>query len=93
MVVVWNVIHGVAGIRSAAGAEGSAKTWGIIAGVASILLAIVIAVLIFVIPGATLTGVIWTVGIWAIIFGVMLVVAAIQVRVAANQAKASPKAA
>lgn len=86
IVVIWNVIHGVAGIRSAAGAEdGRAKTWGIIAGVASILLAVLIAVLAFVVPGATLFGVIWAIGIWAILFGIMLVVMAIQVRAAWNK--------
>jgi uncharacterized membrane protein HdeD (DUF308 family) len=93
LVVVWNVIHGVAGIRSAAGAEdGRAKTWGIIAGVASILLAVLIAVLIFAVPGATLYGVIWAVGIWAILFGIMLVVMAIQVRMVwRNASSTTPK--
>ena len=33
-IVIWNITHGVAGIRSAAGApSGTAKTVGIIAGV------------------------------------------------------------
>ncbi len=92
-VVIWNVIHGVAGLRSAAGAEDSkSKTWGIVAGIASILLAVVLAVLILVAPGSTLFGLIWVVGIWAIIFGVMLIVMAIQARTAWNKAGSSPAA-
>lgn len=88
-IVIWNVIHGVAGLRSAAGAEGgSQKTWGIIAGIASILLAIVIAILTITNPVATVFSLIWVVGIWAIIFGIMLVVMAIQVRVAVNKGAA-----
>jgi uncharacterized membrane protein HdeD (DUF308 family) len=91
LVVIWNVIHGVAGIRSAAGArDGSrAKTWGIVAGVASILLGILLGIIVLVDPGATLIGVVWAVGIWAILFGIMLIVMAIQVRSAWHKAHAA----
>lgn len=82
MVVIWNVIHGVAGIRSAAGAEGKGRTWGIVAGIASILLGVALAILVIMVPGATLFGLIWAIGIWAILFGIMLIVMAIQVRTA-----------
>lgn len=92
-IVIWNVIHGIAGLRSAAGAEdGSTKTWGIVAGIASILLAIVIAILVILNPIATVLSLIWVVGIWAIIFGIMLVVMAIQTRVAWNKAGAAKTA-
>lgn len=86
-IVIYNVTHGFAGIRSAAGAEGRAKTWGIVAGVLTILAGIVLGILTLVIPGATVLGLIWLVGIYAILFGIMLIVAAIQVRIAANGAK------
>jgi uncharacterized membrane protein HdeD (DUF308 family) len=80
-IVIWNVMHGVIGIGSAAGAAaGSAKTWGIIAGVVSILFGILLGILTWVQPGSALLGLIWLIGIYAIIFGVMLVVTAIQVR-------------
>jgi uncharacterized membrane protein HdeD (DUF308 family) len=88
-IVIWNVMAGAAGIRSAAGAhDGRAKTWGIISGVLSILFGVVLAILILVTPGATLLGLVWAVGIFAVLFGIMLVVTAIQVRVAFNGAKA-----
>jgi len=92
LVVLWTIVfyyvtHGVAGIRSAAGAEGSGRTWGIVGGVLTIIAGIILGVLTLVTPGATLLGLIWLVGIYAILFGVMLVVAAIQVRIAANKAR------
>jgi uncharacterized membrane protein HdeD (DUF308 family) len=80
-IVIWNVMHGAAGIRSAAGAsEGRARTWGIVAGVLTIVFGVALGVLILLTPGATLLGLVWVVGIYAIVFGVMLVVTAIQVR-------------
>jgi uncharacterized membrane protein HdeD (DUF308 family) len=82
-IVIWNLMHGFAGIRSAAGAtEGRAKTWGIIGGILSIVFGIVLGVLVLLTPGATLLGLVWAVGIYAILFGVTLVVTAIQVRIA-----------
>lgn len=80
-IVIWNVMHGVAGLRSAAGAPaGGAKTIGIIAGVLTILFGILLGVLTVVTPVVALLGLIWLIGLYAIVFGVMLAVAAIQVR-------------
>ena len=93
-IVIWNLTHGFAGIRSAAGArEGRAKTWGIVGGVLTLVFGIVLGVLILLTPGATLLGLIWTVGIYAVVFGVTLVVTAIQVRIAAGSNSASVKTA
>jgi uncharacterized membrane protein HdeD (DUF308 family) len=93
-IVIWNLMHGFAGIRSAAGAaDGRAKTWGIVAGVLTLVFGIVLGVLILLTPGATLLGLIWAVGIYAVIFGVTLVVTAIQVRIAAHSNSATVKTA
>ncbi len=81
-IVIWNVMHGVSGIYSAAGAaSGSAKAWGIVAGVLSVVFGIVLGILLLVTPGAAILGFVWLVGVYAIAFGVMLAVIAIQVRV------------
>ena len=85
-IVFWNVITGIASISSVSRASGSTKTWGILIGVLSIAFGVLLAVLVWVTPGATVLGLIWIVGIYAIIFGVMLVVAAIQVRAALARA-------
>jgi len=82
-IVFWNIMTGVASISSVIRSSGSGKTWGIVVGVLSIAFGILLGVLIWVTPGATVLGLIWVVGIYAIIFGIMLVVAAIQVRAAA----------
>lgn len=80
-IVFWNVMTGVAGIRSAAGAaEGRAKTWGIVAGVVSLVFGVILAIVILITPGATLLGLVWAVGIYAIVFGITLIVTAVQVR-------------
>lgn len=81
-IVIWNVMHGVTGIYSAAGAaSGSAKTWGIVAGVLSVVFGIILGILLLVTPAAAILGFVWLVGVYAIAFGVMLAVTAIQVRV------------
>jgi uncharacterized membrane protein HdeD (DUF308 family) len=86
-IVIWAVISGVMGLRSAAGASsGRAKTWGIVAGVLSLVFGVILAVAVIITPGATLLSLIWTAGVWAIIFGVVLVVTAIQVRAGATKA-------
>lgn len=88
-IVIWNIMHGFAGIRSAAGAAaGGAKTWGVVAGVVSIVFGVVLAIVILVTPGATLLGLVWAVGIFAVVLGIMLVVSAIQVRLAVGHASA-----
>lgn len=81
-IVIYNVMHGVSGIYSAAGAaQGSAKTWGVVAGVLSIVFGVILGILLLVTPGAAILGFVWLVGVYAIAFGVMLAVTAIQVRV------------
>jgi len=87
MIVIWTVATGIMGLRSAAGAaSGRAKTVGIVAGVVSVVFGIVLAVALWLAPGSTVLGLVWSVGIWAVVFGVMLVVSAIMVRASAKPA-------
>jgi uncharacterized membrane protein HdeD (DUF308 family) len=80
-VVVYTLLHGIMGIASAAGIrEGSGRVWGIVAGVVSIVFAILLALFVLLGPGATVLSLIWVVGIYAIIFGIVLIVAAMKVR-------------
>jgi uncharacterized membrane protein HdeD (DUF308 family) len=82
--VIWAVVSGVMGLRSAAGASsGRARTWGIVAGILSLVFGVVLAIAIVLSPGATLISLIWTIGVWAIIFGITLVITAIFVRASA----------
>jgi uncharacterized membrane protein HdeD (DUF308 family) len=87
--VIWSVVSGVMGLRSAAGAEsGRARTWGIVAGILSVVFGVVLAIAIILSPGATLISLVWTIGVWAIIFGLTLVITAVFVR--ANAPAATP---
>lgn len=80
-IVIWNITHGFVGIRTAAGAPaGSAKTWGIVAGVLSIVFGVLLGILTWTIPGSALVGLVYLIGFYAIVFGAMLIVTAIQVR-------------
>ena len=81
-IVIFNVMHGVSGIYSAAGAaSGSAKGWGIVAGALSVVFGIVLGILLLVTPAAAILGFVWLVGVYAIAFGIMLAITAIAVRV------------
>jgi uncharacterized membrane protein HdeD (DUF308 family) len=93
-IVIWAIVSGVMGLRSAAGAEsGRAKTWGIVSGILSLVFGVILAIAVIVTPGATLISLIWTVGIYAILFGITLVVTSIYVRTAAGKiaSSAGPK--
>ena len=80
-IVFWSIMTGIMGIRSAAGAPaGRARTFGIGSGVVSLVFGVILAISLFLSPDATVLGLIWTVGIFAIVFGVMLVVAAVSAR-------------
>jgi uncharacterized membrane protein HdeD (DUF308 family) len=90
-IVIWSIVSGIMGLRSAAGAEsGRGRTWGIVAGILSLVFGVILAIAVIITPGATLLSLIWTVGIYAILFGITLIVTAIYVRSAAGKA---PKAA
>ena len=80
-IVFWNIMTGIASIQAATKSEaGSAKTWMIVAGVVSLVFAVILAIAVLATPGVTLLGLIWAVGIYAIVFGIMLIVTAIHVR-------------
>ncbi|HWR84553.1 MAG TPA: DUF308 domain-containing protein [Rhodoglobus sp.] len=80
-IVIWNIATGIAGVRSAAGApSGRGRTFAIVAAVVSIVFGVILAIAMLLTPGATVLGLIWVVGIYAIVFGVMLVGTAIHVR-------------
>ncbi len=89
-IVIWSIVSGIMGLRSAAGAmSGRGKTWGIVAGILSLVFGIILAIAVLLTPGATLLSLIWTVGIYAILSGIALIVTAIYVRASVG---AAPKA-
>jgi uncharacterized membrane protein HdeD (DUF308 family) len=80
-IVIYAVMHGALGIRSAAGvSDGRTRTIGIVSGVLTLAFGILLGILTLVTPGATVLGLIWIVGVYAIVFGVMFIVIAVQLR-------------
>jgi uncharacterized membrane protein HdeD (DUF308 family) len=85
-IAIWAVASGIMALRAAGAAQGRERTGGIVAGILSIALGVGLAIAILVNPGATLLSLIWTAGVWAIIFGVLLIVTAFGVRRAVRSA-------
>lgn len=80
MIVAYNLVHGVMVIGVAVKSE-RGRAWGIVAGVLSVLFSVVLAILILVTPGTAVLGLIFAVGIYAVVFGITLAAAAIATRV------------
>ena len=87
---IWAIIIGVleimASIRHRA-VPNSGWVWGIIGGA----LAILFGILVLIRPGAGLVSIIWIIGIWAIVWGITLIVLGVQLRKAANTTEASTR--
>ena len=93
MVGIWAIIIGILQIVSSVrhrAIPNSGWVWGIIGGALSILFGI----LVLIWPGTGLVTIIWIIGIWAIVWGVTLIVLGVKLRKAASttEAGASPTA-
>jgi uncharacterized membrane protein HdeD (DUF308 family) len=87
IVVVWAIMSGIFGIPAAASiASGGAKVLGIVFSVLSILFGILLAILLFTTPQSALIGLIYVLGAYAVLAGLVLVIIAFQARGAANEA-------
>ena len=95
-IVIWSIVMGISGIGAAASlADGGRKVLAFVAAILSIVFGIVLAIITIVTPVATAQSLIWVVGVYAILFGGMLVGLAIQARGihAKRVGTASPKVA
>ena len=80
-IVIYAVMHGALGIASAAGLrDGRSRALGIVSAVLTLLFGILLGILTLITPGATVLSLIWIVGVYAILFGAMFIVAAFQLR-------------
>ena len=87
IVAIWAIVSGIFGIPAAASiASGGAKVLGIVFSVLSILFGILLAILLFTTPQSALIGLIYVLGAYAVLAGIVLVVIAFQARSAANAA-------
>jgi uncharacterized membrane protein HdeD (DUF308 family) len=93
IVAVWAIITGILQIMSSVrhrAVPNSGWVWGIIGGALSILFGI----LLLIWPDTGLVTIIWIIGIWAVVWGIILIVLGLQLRKAARMsgASASPSA-
>lgn len=94
LIGVYAIMMGISGIPAAASlVDGGRKALGFIVAVLSILLGIALLVIVFVSPLNGIVNLIWIIGAYAIIIGVVLIVAAIQARRMSPAATAKPAAA
>lgn len=81
-IVIWSIVAGVLGLRSALGATGGSRIWGVLVSLLSIVLGVVLAIAVITSPQSTLLGLIWLVGIYELIYGIVLIVVAVRARLA-----------
>ncbi len=82
LIAFYAVAMGIAGFPAAASmTDGGRKVLGYIVSVLSIVFGVILAIIVLVNPLAGVLNLIWVAGIWAIVIGVMLVIAAISARV------------
>ena len=93
LIGVYAIMMRIAGIPAAASVvDGGRKVLGFIVAILSILLGIALLVVVFVAPLSGIVNLIWLVGIYAIVVGVVLIIAAIQARRMSPAATAKPAA-
>lgn len=89
IIVIYGFVHGAVSIATASGLRGSpGNGWAVFSGVLSILFAIVLAVIITLSPSASVLSLIWVAGVYVVIFGAMLIIAAFAARRAVKTALA-----
>lgn len=78
LVAIWAVVTGILEIAAAFALRGfAAREWALaLAGIVSILFGIVL----FIFPGAGLLSILWLVGIYGIVFGILFIVRAFQLQ-------------
>jgi uncharacterized membrane protein HdeD (DUF308 family) len=78
LVAIWAVVTGIMEIIAAFAIRGFAgREWAL--GLAGVL-SIIFGVVLFIFPGAGILSILWLVGIYAIIFGILFIVRAFQMR-------------
>lgn len=75
-IVIWSVAAGALGIRASLAARRAGGSWvlGVIANVLTVLLGLLLAISAITQPVGTALGLLWIVGLWAVVFGIVFIV-------------------
>lgn len=85
IIAIWAILNGIFGVPAAASvASGGAKVLGIVVSVLSILAGVLLVIMLFTTPVQAVEGLIYVLGAYAVLTGVVLIVAAFRARAAAN---------
>jgi uncharacterized membrane protein HdeD (DUF308 family) len=85
VVAIWAVVTGFMEIVAAFALRGfAAREWAL--GLAGVL-SVIFGIILFIFPGAGLLSILWLVGIYAIVFGILFIVRAFQMRSWASSAR------
>lgn len=86
LVAFWSIVNGVAGFPAAhAMADGGRKVWAYVVSALAVLFGVALIIIATVTPGDAVQALVWTIGVYAIVSGVLLVVLAIGARSTARR--------
>ncbi len=86
LIAFWSILTGIAGFPAAhAMADGGRKVWAYIAAAASVLFGLGLALITALSPEDAVRSLIWVIGAYAIVAGVLLIVVAIGARTTAKK--------
>ncbi|GEL23919.1 membrane protein [Pseudonocardia sulfidoxydans NBRC 16205] len=92
VIAFWSIVGGIAEIsESMTMRRNGSSTWGWV--LAAGILSVVFGILLVVQPGVGLVTLLWIAGIWALVFGVVVVIWAFRLRSAVSAATTPPAAA
>lgn len=88
MIALYSVLTGAFGIPAATAltSDGGRRALAIVSSILSLVFGVILMVVILINPAETALGLVWLVGVWAVVIGVMLIVLAIQARIARGRA-------
>ena len=86
LIAFWSIFTGIAGFPAAhAMADGGRKAWAYVAAAASVLFGVGLVIIMTVSPEAAVRSLIWVIGAYAIVAGVLLIVVAMGARTTAKK--------
>lgn len=86
LIAFWSIVSGVAGFPAAhAMTDGGRKTWAYITAALAVLFGLALVVIATINPAGAVQALVWTIGVYAIVSGVLLVVLAIGTRSVARR--------
>jgi uncharacterized membrane protein HdeD (DUF308 family) len=86
LIAFWSIVTGVAGFPAAhAMADGGRKAWAYVAAAASVIFGVALAIITVVSPAEAVRSLLWVIGAYAIVAGVLLIVVAIGARATAKK--------